>query len=320
MTYNSITISKQHLCASAWRCCLAFIAAIALTACENTITGEDEEETPVEEGYARVTIKGAVADTDYDTGARASDANAVVLTDELCSRFDIAIYKGDTRVISEAQKAGDSDFGQLTADLEIGTEYKIVAIAHSCENAMTTTDIGKITADREVTDMFWACETVTPTENMSLSMTLQRIVAKVVFHIAETTPTKVTSMYFYYTGGSSTFDGETGMGSVNSKQAVTLEVPSDAYTNESEYVLYTIPKADSEALKLTVRAFDKNENIVKTCDFTNVQIQQNHITRYSGKFFTEDPNTDPDPDKDETASKGSFYVVTEWGGTTNYSY
>lgn len=320
MTYNSITILRQHLCATAWRCCLAFMAAMLLTACENTIQGEDEETEPVEEGYARITIKGAVADTDYDTGTRAGDANAVVLTDELCSRFDIAIYKDGERIIRVAQKAGDSDFGQFTADLAIDSTYQIVAIAHSCENAMTTTDIHKITAGREVTDMFWACETITPTADVSIDITLHRIVAKVLFHISEPTPSAVTSMYFFYTGGSSTFDGETGLGSVASKQSVTLEVPSDAYTYESEYTIYTIPRSDSNTLNLTVAPFKKNGDRYKTVEFTNVKIQQNHITRYSGKFFTEDPNTDPDPDNNKTASKGSFYVVTEWGGTTSYSY
>lgn len=321
MTYNIITITRQHLCTSARRCCLAFMAIVLLTACENKIIGDEEEPEPTEEGYARVTISGSVAGLDYNTGSRSGDDEAVALTDELCTRFDIAVYKDGERVDNVSQKAGDSDFGTFTADLAIDSTYQIVAIAHSCEKAMTTTKIHEISAEREVTDMFWACETITPTENMSLNITLHRIVAKVLFHISEPTPTAVTSMYFYYTGGSSTFDGETGIGSVNSKQAITIAVSSDAYTNESEYSLYTIPKDGSDALKLTVSPFKKNGDLYRAgTEFTNVKIQQNHITEYAGKFFSEDPNTNPDPDDSQTESKGAFTVVTEWNGTTRYSY
>lgn len=321
MTLKDMTITRQHLCTSVWRCCLAFMAVAMLSACENAIPGGEEELPEVEEGYARIVISGNVADVNYDTTTRSGDAGAVALTDELCTRFDIAIYKDGERKVRVAQKAGDSDFGTFTVDLAIDSTYQIVAIAHSCEDAMTTTDIHAITADREVTDMFWACEKITVTKDMSLKMTLHRIVAKVLFRITEPTPTAVTSMYFYYTGGSSTFDGETGIGSVNSKQAITIAVSSDAYTNESEYSLYTIPKDGSDALKLTVSPFKKNGDLYRAgTEFTNVKIQQNHITEYAGKFFTEDPNTNPDPDDSQTESKGAFTVVTEWNGTTRYSY
>jgi len=320
MTYTIYRKQRQHLRVSARRCCLAFMAVAMLSACENVISIDEDETPEAEEGYARVTISGNISGAGYDTEARSGDGGTVSLTDNLCSRFDIAVYKGSERISKDAQKAGDGDFGTFTANLEIGTEYKIVAIAHSCAEAMTTTDINKITADREVTDMFWACETVTPTEDMDLSITLRRIVAKVLFRVEEATPANVASMYFYYTGGSSTFDGETGLGSVNSKQNVTIETPSTAYAGESEYAIYTIPRADSEALDLTVKAFDADGGIVKSTEFPSVKIQQNHITRYSGKFFSEEPETDPDKDKDSTTQKSTFSVQTDWDATDSYSY
>lgn len=294
---------------------LFFVATIMLVAsCENEIptgTGDD----PLAEGEtATIKITSQVAGADFQTTMRSGNETVENLTDKLCSRFDIAIYRNGERVINKAQKAGDSDFGTMTAELEIGTSYQIVVIAHNCQKAMTTTDIAKITADREVTDMFWAYEEFTPTSDGSLTMTLHRIVALVKFRITEPTPTEATSMYFYYTGGSSTFDGTTGIGSVNSKQNITIEVPSSAYTGESSYDIYTIPRSNSSSLSITAKAFNASESIVKSGEYSNVPVEQNKVTDFAGNFFTGSSSTDP------SQQESAFQVVTNWSDTLSVTY
>lgn len=314
--YRHATVSLRHGAGT-----LFFVMAAALfSACGNNIITDSEGDPKAEGPTVRISIKGLVAGTDYGEAMRSGDDDAVDLTDDLCSRFDIAIYRDGERVIRDAQQAGDSDFGTLTAELEVGTAYQIVAIAHNCAKAMTTTDIAKITAEREVTDIFWAYELFTPSTDAELSMVLRRIVAKVRFNISETTPTDVTSMYFYYTGGSSTFNGETGYGSVNSKQNTTLTVPETAYSAASTYELFTIPRSDSESLSLTVKAFTDDQSIYKSGEYDDVPVRQNYITEYTGNFFTgtEEPEPDPDPDPSDTSS--SFKIVTEWAGTLTYTY
>jgi len=300
---------------------LLFVLASALLAgCGNNIIVEPESDPMAEGPTVRISIKGSVAGTDYGLGARSGDGEAVTLTDDICKRFDIAIYRDGERVIRDAQQTGDSDFGTLTTELEVGVAYQIVAIAHNCQKAMTTTDISKITADREVSDIFWAYELFTPSADTELSMVLRRIVAKVNFNISEPTPAEVSSMYFYYTGGSSTFNGETGYGSVNSKQNTTISVPETAYSAASTYELFTIPRSDSEQLSLVVKAFTADESIYKSGEYDDVPIRQNYITEYTGNFFTgaEEPEPDPDPDPSETS--GGFKIITSWDGTLNHSY
>lgn len=320
MHKNYIHNFYQHLHTAVWGCCFAFIATSILSSCENAIIGAENGEEETTNGYAHISINSSVASDNYETSTRTDDEESVYLNNKLCSRFDIAIYKNGERIAKSAQKSSDSDFGTYTADLEIGTEYEIVAIAHSCSSAMTTTDIEKITADREVTDIFWAYQTFTPTKDASLTMTLHRIVAMVRFCIDEATPSNAKSMYFYYTGGSSTFNGKTGLGSVNSKQNIQINVPSTAYDSTSSYEIYTIPKSAKSSISLTVKAFNSSEEIIKSAEFSSVAIEQNCITEYRGKFFSEDPNTDPDPGTQDASTSSQFKIVTAWNGTHSYSY
>ena len=64
------------------------------------------------------------------------------------------------------------------------------------------------------------------------------------------------------------------------------------------FEVYTFPRADSNALKMTVTALGATDNTIALKEFPEVGIQRNMITQYSGEFFggssgggTTDPGT-----------------------------
>jgi len=134
-----------------------------------------------------------------------------------------------------------------------------------------------------VTDTFYYYGDLAVTEEaQDYDLTLTRAVAMFQMTITdEVIPAEVTKIRFYYTGGSSTFSPATGYGCVNSKQTEIRTVDGETKTFE----IYTMPHDESDVLKLTVTAFDANDNALRMQDFDEVPVTRNQITRYTGAFF-----------------------------------
>ena len=74
-------------------------------------------------------------------------------------------------------------------------------------------------------------------EAVDYQVSLDRIVSRCSFVLTdETIPSDVKKMQFYYTGGSGAFDAATGLGSVASKQTVTVDVTDGS---QKQFDLYT---------------------------------------------------------------------------------
>ena len=74
---------------------------------------------------------------------------------ELCSRINIVIFNGDTKLKTITQKSSDSNYGTIAMTLAEGT-YKVVVIAHNGEGTATISSIEKVTfANNHITDTFY---------------------------------------------------------------------------------------------------------------------------------------------------------------------
>ena len=291
--------------------CIAIIfAAIGFTSCEtpyaetedsvqNTDTGKQQQD-----GNVTFTVNNfeLLSFDKYFVKSRAS-----VNAKEFCSRLTFSVYTDGIRVKSINQLMTEQGFGSVSMQLEPGT-YTLVVIGYSGVGNATTTNIEKITfSGNHVSDTFWACQefTVDNTKNI-IPVELQRIVSCVMFDMSdEDIPEGLKCFKFYYTGGSSTLNGQTGYGSVESNQREELTLSKD-----SVLAIYTIPHYQTDYLDITLTAVDDNGVTIKEKRFPKVEIQVNHISRYTGSFFS--GNQDTDVDGSEIDVKGD----NEWDGDT----
>ncbi|PTL25435.1 hypothetical protein C3V39_12375 [Prevotella sp. oral taxon 820] len=209
---------------------------------------------------------------------------------DICSRVDMVIFSGDNKVRSISQDAKTKDFGVISTQLPAGS-YNVVIIAHNGKGKATISSPKEIKfSENKVTDTFYYCKSLTINGEAQYDVVLKRAVAKFVLKLNDRVPTDVKQFQLTYTGGSSTFNAETGFGSVKSRQTEIRAVAPEAYQTPSSYEIYTFPHADGKKLKITVLAQDGSKNTIQERVFENVPVEINKVTTYSGSFFQ---NTEP---------------------------
>lgn len=251
---------------------LLLIATLIVTACEaGYFVGSDEEENVEEE------------DINVWVSTRADEENDL----EGCTRIDVGVFLDGEKVKAVNSKAEDSDFGTIGLSLDEGL-YEIVIIAHSGTGAATISSPDEIKfSNNKVTDTFYYYGNLNVSAaGGTFAVVLKRAVAMFRLVINDKTPTDVTQMKFYYTGGSSTFDATSGYGCVNSRQTEYRDVETLAYTDSSQYEIYTFPHVDDDVLKIVVTAQNSLEEELYERTFTDVSVNIDEITLYSGSFFT----------------------------------
>ena len=208
-------------------------------------------------------------------------------SEAVCTRLNFIVYDEDgLRIRQETQQWDDSDFGTARFKLQEG-RYFLVALAHSATGNPTSTDLHKIrfTNKTGYTDTFLFADTlVVGEEEVDCELQLKRIVSKVKFVFNDPLPERADSIRFYYEGGSGTFDAATGLGVVKSQQQQWFPVKAD----DESYEIYTIPRADSDKLKVLVTTYQTQGGKVEILterEVSDIPIRRNTITTCRGSLF-----------------------------------
>lgn len=216
------------------------------------------------------------------------DTSGIDDVSKVCNKINFAVYDsiGD-RVKSISQSSDyDNDFGTVKVCLPEGN-YKVVALAHNGKVNASTTNMNRITFNGKVTDTFVYSEDINVKGNSDYQMTLKRCVAKILFTIKDKVPDEVKQIKFFYTGGSSTLDGISGWGCVNSRQTEIRDVKAEARADSSVYELYTFPQDSNGSLDITVSCLDSSGNILYERMFDDVKVSKCGITTCTEKLFSE---------------------------------
>lgn len=215
------------------------------------------------------------------------DIRGLADVSKVCNKINFAVYDSiGVRVKSVAQSSdNDKDFGLIKVSLPEGN-YKVVVLAHNGNTNASTTKLHRITFNGKVTDTFYHSDDIFVKGNSDYQMTLKRCAAKILFTVEDKVPDDVKQIKFYYTGGSSTLDGASGLGCVNSRQTELRDVKVEAHADSSVYELYTFPQYDNSCLNITVSCIDKSGNVVYESLFDDVYVAACGITKYSGKLFS----------------------------------
>lgn len=288
------------------------IASTLTTSCEKVVLDEttsgnnNEGNSPTPNISIRIT---GVGNEKYEENA-AKTSRAAQPIEELCTRINLAIYQNGERVCYVNQKSTDNDFGHFNINIPAGL-YTLMIVAHSGESSATTTNLRKITFNGKVTDTFHYADSLFEVHetNSPVEITLERVVGMFRLDITDHIPTDVSRLKFYYTGGSSTLDGLTGTGCVDSKQTEYRNVTSGV----NLYEVYTFPHNPEKPITMTITAQDANESTVEERIFENIGISKNKITRYRGDFFNSTTTTSKDFNVSMTANP-------EWLEETTVSF
>lgn len=215
------------------------------------------------------------------------DTSGIDDVSKVCNKINFAVYDsiGD-RVKSISQSSDyDNDFGIVKVCLSEGN-YKVVALAHNGKTNASTTNMNRITFNGKVTDTFVYSEDINVKGNSDYQMTLKRCVAKILFTIKDKVPDEVKQIKFFYTGGSSTLDGISGWGCVNSRQTEIRDVKAEARADSSVYELYTFPQDSNGSLDITVSCLDSSGNIIYERMFDDVKVSKCGITTCTARLFS----------------------------------
>lgn len=236
--------------ANALRIILATLLALVMVSCQR-LANDDPEQPTGEKSMVKFKI------SQFETMPFSTAQSRSQPVSDLCKQIDLAVFQGGTRILKATQKAGDKDFGTLSVALDPGS-YKVVILAHNQDKTPTTTNADKITFSGDLSDTFsWSNDiTVNEGNGLDVDVSMHRVVAMVRFVTTDNVPDGVSTLQFYYTGGSSTLDGLTGNGCVNSRQTVKFSITDDMKGKTAKFEIYTFPKSDSKELKIEVTGLD----------------------------------------------------------------
>lgn len=204
----------------------------------------------------------------------------------LCSRMTLAVFKDGEKVKNINQLADSPTFGTFNISLSPGT-YEAVLIAHNGLGNCSISSTEKITfASNKCTDTFYHYGTFTVSDASTQTIDLHRAVAMFRLNTTDVIPAEVSKMQFYYTGGSSTFNAVTGLGSVNSRQTETFSV-SSMIGQTGQFDVYTFPHETSDVLKMTISAYNSSDDVIAERVYETLPVTINKITQSTIEFFGE---------------------------------
>ena len=254
----------------------ALLLLLGTASCEKSLLDEPAFEQDEEDGNLKVSVF-EIEKTVFGNLTRAA-------LSDVCTRINFIAYTPDgERVAKVDQEAGDPDFGAASFFLEPG-DYQVVVVAHSSNGNPSSTDPSRIrfTNAQGYTDTFFSSRSVTIGEDeVDMSVSLDRISSLCRFQITDDYPAGVAKMRFRYTGGSGAFNGNTGLGSVNSTQTLLLDITS----GQNQFDLYTYLHDTTGTIHLTVQALDVDDNVMFEREF-DVPMEKNRVTRLSGAYFS----------------------------------
>ena len=194
-------------------------------------------------------------------------------------------YVGDQLQGTTHQTASDASFGSpsLTVDYGDHTFYFVAS------RGDTPTIDGTTISWSKPSDTFWSSLTMTvaPSTSASQSVTLHRVAARLRVTITDEIPTglavlSVTPSHWYYG-----IDITTGEATDDRQTARTVNVPASYIGTTGQLIasFFTISPSAAWSTDVSLQALKSDNTPMESISVTDVPMQRNHITDYSGTLF-----------------------------------
>lgn len=271
---------------------------VTLTSCNNT-----EEVVNLEEQYSVGTVPVHIQVTNFSmsvddipgvpTRAEVSPANY-----NNVKELTLAFYSGSTEVTKITQVKTDNTtyetFGDFTCNLPAGS-YTMVVVGRGMFSddafSLTSPTQAAYTSDY-VSETFCATQsvTVTTTEALDLSVTLNRIVTLLAILSTDTRPADVAKIRITSSAGCYSFNPTTGLGTGDSGFTVDLTLKSDVGKTIGVGA-YAFIASDELTTDITLDVLDTDNQVLFRKSIPNVPLKRNRQTTLSGALFSPSATT-----------------------------
>lgn len=229
----------------------------------------------------------------------------------------LAFYTADgTEQYKVTQMRADATtyttFGEFDLSLPMGS-YTMVVLGYGIndgEPAITLTGPTSATfGDYPARETFVATQAVsiTNTDAVSLSATLNRIVSKLKIHSTDGCTENAVSVRTTFSAGGNAFNPSTGLATSNTGFSNTVNITSTAVGSVAGPVSYLFLATDEQTVNVTIDVLDENNQTISHKEVNNVPLQRNRMTKLVGSIFT-------------ASGDGSFQVETEWLPETEVNF
>ena len=273
------------------------LAAGLLAACSS-----DNGEEPKESEMVTVNVNlGGFAVTQEEMATRETSPVA-----DICTHLDVWIYDSGGEVSSYQQDSGHDGFGTLSLTLNNQNEYTIYAVAHKANGAATLSDGVVLFPDDKVTHSFFVSRAFKPTNDMSLNLTMNRIVAQFQFNTTDALPDWCKTIRVTI---SNVFDrwNVAGYGVHELNRVSTINIASTHDDGTVTCNVYAIANDAQTFHDILIEGLDVNGDVKESHTLTNLPLKNNQRTIATGNFFTD-------------AASSFFFTAEEWAGEVAYDF
>ena len=284
----------------------AAIVLLAATSCSNEseLTVNDAQAEQNVQVPVKVHVSGyAVTQDDFPATRAAQDVNDY----NGVKAITLAFYSGSTQAYTATQLREDAStyttFGEFECALPMGS-YTMVVIArgHGEGDVFTLTSPTEAAYTSDHTrETFAATQAVsiTSTNSVDISATLNRIVAKLQVISSDGRTADANNVRMTMSAGSKGFNPTTGLANSNTGFSNTVPI-SAAVGNISNSASYLFLTADEQNIDVTIETLDADGNTLFSKTVENVPFKRNRVTKLTGAMYTND------------ALSGTFQLETAW--------
>jgi len=222
-----------------------------------------------------------------------ADTRAEVEASKVVSKLSLKIFSSDNQVVIDTakvrQSTSDTEFGRFELKIPYGT-YTMVIIGHNNSEEASIGSTSSVTfSSNTVSDTFYAYESITVNKDSqkSLDVVLKRAVARFRITPTDVFPDNIQDITIKLEGGGVSLNPSTGLAISKQVQEKTITATSAAGTTTFVNTYAFMSSTDEESFTITVTAHDTNGSIINERIFTNVKMQRNYSTNYTGSFFSD---------------------------------
>ena len=277
---------------------LVMAASLLLASCS-----KKEGLTPVQpQGSANVNVHVDEFSISVDTIPNRDEIPTVV------KAITLAFYNtGDgTEQYKVTQVRSDNTtyetFGEFNLSLPMGS-YTMVVLGYGtlegCEMVLTSPVSATFTGDHAM-ETFAATQAVsiTNTEAVELSATLDRIICKLQVISTDGKTANASKLQMTLSGGSRSFSPTTGLATDNNGLVNTVNIGA-AVGAHSTSTTFLFLATDEQTMTVTIDVLDSSEESISHKVVTNVPLQRNRVTKLTGSLYSAGGST-------------NFTVETDW--------
>ena len=279
--------------------------AMFVAACSNDIEINNQVNNNAELATVRVHVDGFSVTQEHFSGAE-TRATSDVADYNGVNAVTLAFYNGSIEVEKITQLKSDGStyttFGSFSLSLPMGS-YTMVVLAYytSAGNplVLTSPTEAEFTGHSFETLVATQAVTISNTEAVDISATLNRIIAQLKVVSTDGKTADVSNVRMTFSAGGKDFNPTTGFALTNTGFSNTVgNSAAVGATSTSSSFLFL--NTDEQDIDVTIETLDADGNTLFSKTIEDVPFQRNRVTKLTGAMYT------------NTGLAGTFQVTTDW--------